>query len=201
MRAEDWDRRYATADLIWTAEPNRFVVEQVSPLAPGTAIDLACGEGRNAVWLADHGWTVTGVDFSAVALEKAARLAAHRGVDIELVRADLSGWDAPSAADLVLIAYLQVPAQIRAPILAAASRAVAPGGVLLVVGHDVDNLARGVGGPRDPEVLMTPEAIADDLVGLEIEHAVRVSRPTPEGAAIDTLVRARRPATAAGQAS
>ena len=196
MTGDDWDRRYATTDLIWTAEPNRFVVEQVSPLPPTTAIDLACGEGRNAIWLAERGWAVTGVDFSRVALAKAARLAEHRDVGIDLVHADLTAWTADSPADLVLIAYLQVPARVRANVLAAASRAVAPGGVLLVVGHDLDNLDRGVGGPRDPEVLMTPAAVAAELPGLEIECAERVARPTPDGTAIDTLVRARRPAPA-----
>ena len=77
---EDWNTRYAQKELVWTAEPNRAFAAEVSGLAPGRALDVACGEGRNAVWLAERGWQVTGVDFSEVALEKAATLAASRGV-------------------------------------------------------------------------------------------------------------------------
>lgn len=188
----DWDRRDATSELIWSAEPNRFIVEQATDLTPATAIDLACGEGRNAVWLARQGWDVTGIDFSAVALEKAARLAAHAGVRIHLDRTDLVAWNPDVAVDLVLIAYLHVPADERARILSSAVRAVAPGGVMIVVGHDIENLARGVGGPKDPGVLMAPDTVARELGPLRIELAERRERPTADGVAIDTLVRARR---------
>ncbi len=83
MEREEWDERYASHELLWHAEPNRFVVEEVGDLAPGTALDLACGEGRNAVWLAEQGWRATGVDFSAVALAKGRRMAEQRGVTVE----------------------------------------------------------------------------------------------------------------------
>ena len=76
-------------ELLWTAQPNRFLVAKSSDLSPGRALDVACGEGRNAVWLAEQGWQVTGVDFSEVALEKARRLAELRGVEAEWVQADL----------------------------------------------------------------------------------------------------------------
>ena len=89
MQREDWDRRYSGRELIWTAEPNRFLVAETSDLPPGRALDVACGEGRNAIWLAERGWRVTGVDFSEVALAKAARLAASRGVEGEWIPADL----------------------------------------------------------------------------------------------------------------
>ena len=74
-----WDERYAGADLVWTAEANRFVVDEVADLPPGRAVDLAAGECRNAVWLAERGWEVDAVDFSAVGLAKGERLAEHRG--------------------------------------------------------------------------------------------------------------------------
>jgi SAM-dependent methyltransferase len=82
MDRQQWDERYMTDELIWRAEPNRFLVEEVARMKPGRALDLACGEGRNALWLAERGWQVTGVDFSPVGLAKARRLAVVRRVDV-----------------------------------------------------------------------------------------------------------------------
>jgi len=200
MDRADWDARYAAADLVWSAEPNRFVEAETEGLAPGRALELAAGEGRNAIWLAENGWAVTAVDFSRVALQKAAHLAAARGVTLELSEADVTiDRPAPAAFDLVLVAYLQTPARDRAGWLGHAVHALAPGGTLLIVGHDRSNLAGGYGGPQDAAVLTTPDEMADDLAaaGLEIEKAELVERvvETPDGprTAIDHLVRARAP--------
>ncbi len=201
MDRQDWNRRYAGRELLWTGEPNRFLVAEAADLPPGRALDLACGEGRNAVWLAERGWRVTGMDFSEVALTKAQRLAAARGVEAEWVAADLlEHRPEPGAFDLVLLFYLQVPAEQRRPVVRAAAAAVAPGGVLLVVAHDRSNLEQGHGGPQEPAVLYDAEDVAADLdgTGLAVERAERVERPvqTPEGerVALDALVRAVRPA-------
>jgi len=78
MDSVAWDQRYRQQEFVWTSEPNRFLVSETQSLAPARAIDLACGEGRNAVWLAERGWRVTGVDFSSVAIEKARQLEAAR---------------------------------------------------------------------------------------------------------------------------
>ncbi len=200
MDSEAWNRRYADRELVWTDEPNRFLVAEAATLDPGRALDLACGEGRNAVWLAGRGWQVTGVDFSEVALEKARGLAAARGVQAKWVLADLGAYAPdPRAFDLVLIFYLQVPAAQRQAIVRAAARAVAPGGLLLLVAHDSSNLEHGYGGPQQPAVLYTADDVVADLdsSGLEIERAERVARPvsTPEGerTALDALVSAHRP--------
>ena len=83
MEREDWDRKYEGDELLWRAEPNQFLLEATADLEPGTVLDVACGEGRNAIWLAEQGWRATGLDFSPVALEKARRLAASRGVDVD----------------------------------------------------------------------------------------------------------------------
>jgi SAM-dependent methyltransferase len=195
VQREDWNRRHGEAGLLFGAEPNRFLVAEVEGLAPGRALDVACGSGRNAVWLAARGWQVTGVDFSGVALEQARGLAAERGVDVEWVEADVLEWQPPEAVfDLVAVLYLQVPAGERRAALARAATALAPRGTLLVVGHHSDNLEHGSGGPKDPRVLYSAEDAAADLDGLEIEKAESVLRPVQdERDAIDLLVRARRP--------
>jgi SAM-dependent methyltransferase len=187
------------ADLLWSAEPNRWVVEELAALPPGRAVDLGCGEGRDAVWLAEHGWQVTGIDFSAAAIAKARTLAAARGVDVRWVVADLADhpFDEDTAFDLVLVAYLHPPPAQRSALLRRAAQAVAPGGTVLVVGHDLRNLTEGHGGPAEPAVLYAPDAVAADLHGLRIEAAHRVQRPVEvDGTthiAVDTLVRATRP--------
>ena len=193
MKRDQWNRRYTGSELLWTAEPNRFLVAETSELPPGRALDLACGEGRNAVWLAERGWEVTGVDFADVGLEKARGLAAARGVDAIWVHADLLEYEPPREAfDLVATLYLQLPADERRRVLRAAAAAVAPGGTLLVVAHDRSNLEHGHGGPQDASVLATPEEVAGDLDGLEVERAEVVERRDGDLVALDLLVRAHR---------
>jgi len=198
MDRDDWNRRYAGSELLWSVEPNRFLVEETAALPPGRALDLACGEGRNAAWLASRGFDVDAVDFSDVALGKARTLAGARGVEVRWIEADVERFEPePSAYDLVILLYLHLPWDRMKPVLRRAAAAVAPGGTFLVVGHDSENLTRGVGGPRSAEVLYTPERVAAETRGLELIEAARRQRPvdTPEqsGVAIDCLVRARAP--------
>ena len=196
-----WDERYAGPELVWGAGPNRFVAEELAALPPGRAIDLGTGEGRNAIWLAERGFTVTAVDFSQVGLARAAGLAAERGVSVDWVHADLLDYQpAPGRYDLVLIAYIQLPADRLTALARAAASALAPGGTLLAIGHDRDNLTRGHGGPKDLSVLWTAETVTAGLGGLTVQQAGQMDRivGTPDGdrTAIDTLVRATRPAPA-----
>jgi len=196
VQREDWDVRYADANLLWSAAPNRFLVAEASDLAPGRALDLACGEGRNALWLAGLGWRVTAVDFSSAAIAKGRDRAAREGANVDFLCADLLEYEPElNAYDLVLVFYLQLPAEQRHVVLARATTALTPGGTFLLVGHDLVNLTAGVGGPRDADVLYTAADIVADLPGLEIEKAERVLRDVPDAdkAAIDALVRARRP--------
>ncbi len=200
MDREIWNRRYAERELIWTAEPNRFLVAETGSLARGRAIELACGEGRNAVWLAEQGWQVTGVDFADVGLEKARRLADSRGVHVDWVAADLLDYEPlPRAFELVAILYLQLPSSQRRPILRAAAGAVAPGGTFLLVAHDLANIERGYGGPQHASVLFTAEDVVSDLAGIDmlIERAERVERSVQtddgERVALDVLVLATTP--------
>jgi SAM-dependent methyltransferase len=198
MRREDWNRRYAALDPIHATDvPNRFLVAEVAGLGPGRALDLGCGAGRNAVWLAERGWRVTAVDYSDVALDIARARSAARGVDVEWIAADVVAWTPPSRAfDLVCVLYVQLPPAERRRLLARAVDAVRPGGTLLVVGHDLLNLTEGWGGPRQPEVLYTPEDLAAEIDGLVVERVERVRRPAEEAGgqheAIDALLRARR---------
>ena len=196
---EDWNRRYAGKELVWTAEPNRLFAAEVGDLPPGRALDVACGEGRNAVWLAERGWSVTAVDFSDVALEKARRLASSRGVDVDWVLADVVEYPAePRAFDLVAILYLQLPRAELLRAVGSAAEAVAPGGTLFVLAHDTTNLTDGYGGPKDPAVLYTAEDVLPALDGLHVERAEAVERTVPldeeQAVAIDAYVRARRAA-------
>lgn len=199
MDPQAWDERYRSAELVWGAEPNRFVREQCIDLPPGEAVDLACGEGRNSLWLARQGWRVTGIDFSPVAIERARALTAEEPTEV----AERLTWrvdDATSptlpsgGADLVLIAYLHLVPDAFDRVLGSAVKALAPGGTLLVVGHDLRNLTEGVSGPQDPERLHEPVQIRARLEGsgLTVVLAETVERPTDAGVALDTLVRARR---------
>lgn len=196
MQREDWDRRYAGVENLWATKPNRFLVAEVSDLPAGRALDLACGEGQNAIWLASLGWDVTGVDFSEVAIRKANARAARDGVAAAFVCADLVEYEpAEGHYDLVLVMYLHIPSSERGAIHEKAAAAVAPGGTFLLLGHDLANLTEGVGGPKDTDLLYTAEQIATELPGLEIEKATTILRDVDgeEHDAIDTLVRARRP--------
>jgi SAM-dependent methyltransferase len=204
MEASQWNERYATTELVWSAEPNRFVVEECAPLRPGRALDVAAGEGRNAIWLARRGWFVTAVDFSSVALAKGEQMAMAQGAAVAdrvvWVCADVRSWHPPPGAfDLAVIAYLHLPAPDRRKVLSQSVAGLAPGGVLLVVGHDRSNLEVGVGGPQDPLVLYSPQDLAADLAAVEgivVERAETVERSTPQGVALDALVRARKAAAA-----
>ena len=195
MESAHWDERYGGEDLIWSAEPNLFLVAEVEHLRAGRALDLGCGEGRNAIWLAECGWRVTGVDFSAVGLAKAEQLAESRGTQVEWIAADLREYVPTTGGfDLVVVLYLHLPAGERRQILRRANAALAAGGTMVVVGHDLSNLTDGFGGPQNSELLFTPDDIAGDLEGLHVERAERVSRRLivggSEAVAIDALVRA-----------
>jgi SAM-dependent methyltransferase len=198
MDRHDWDARYAGEDLLWRADPNRFLVAEVADLRPGRALDVACGEGRNAVWLASQRWEATGVDFSTLALAKARRLAEQRGVNVEWIDADVTSWVPPHGRfDLIAVLYLQLPTEARRLVHQRIIGGLAPGGTMLVVGHDLTNLTDGYGGPQDPSVLFTPNDLAADLAALDVVKAERVRRPVTtndgEVEAIDALVRAVRP--------
>jgi SAM-dependent methyltransferase len=188
VEREDWDRRWEERSHHCHDDPVDVLDAELGELAPGRALDLGCGSGRAAVWLADRGWRVTGVDYSEVALG----LARDRRPDVDWVLADLREYEPERTAfDVVLVLYVHLPAEALRALLARAAGALVPGGTLLVLGHDVENLGTGAPGPSNPDVLYTPEAIARELAALELVKAERRTRQTGDAEAVDTLVIAR----------
>ena len=184
MDADAWDERYRATELVWSAGPNQFVEAELSGTPPGRALDLAAGEGRNAIWLARQGWQVTAVDFSSAGLDKGRILG--EGLDIAWVCADATTWPGDpegSGYDVCLVAYLQLPADERTAAVRNAYASLRSGGTLLWICHDLSNHSEGVGGPTDPAVLMTADDVLGDLAGrtFEVERAGRVARLVPDG--------------------
>jgi SAM-dependent methyltransferase len=196
MDAAAWDERYLQKELVWTGEVNRFVADHLGTLEPGTAIDLGAGEGRNAVWLAQRGWTVTAVDFSPVGLAKARQLAEEAGVTIETAVADALHYEPDEPVDLVVLSYLQVDPEQRERILRNASGWLRPGGTLFVIAHDKSNVEHGHGGPPSAVMCYDVDETVAALGGAVVTKAGVVERPveTDDGIriALDTLVIAVR---------
>ena len=197
MDAETWNERYRATELVWSATPNQFVEAELADLTPGRAVDLAAGEGRNAIWLARRGWQVTAVDFAQAALDKGRLLAGDLPVD--WVCADATTWAADAAYDLCVVAYLQLVAEERRAAVRAGFASLRAGGTFLLVAHDSSNLTEGVGGPQEPAVLMTADDVLGDLGGesFDVVRAERVRREVtpPDGGtrtAYDALVRVVR---------
>ncbi|MGI9585270.1 MAG: class I SAM-dependent methyltransferase [Acidimicrobiia bacterium] len=193
MDSRMWDARYEEVDLLWSKEPNLFLPLLVEDLKTGTALDLACGEGRNALWLARNGWSVTGVDFSPVAIKKARAIA--RNTEVNWLVDDVTAVDTATQFDLVIMFYIQLPPDDLARAFQRAVASLAPGGTLVGVGHAIRNLEDGYGGPQYPERLWTEELVAPLVLDLDVLELGERERPVPEAdvAAIDLVVKARRP--------
>ena len=195
MDAEAWDERYGTTEMLWSRGPNQFVADRLADREPGVGLDLASGEGRNAIWLASKGWDMTAVDFSSVALERGRK----RSEDVEFIEADVFTWEPSRGFDLVLIAYLQVEAEPLAELVERARGWLNPGGELFLIGHDISNLDEGVGGPQVPEILWDLDIMLEWLGDLRLVEGGIVKRPVEVDGDIeyarDTLIRAIRPNT------
>lgn len=179
--AQMWDQRYAEHG--WPTDPDPLLVEMTTACEPASALDLGCGTGRHALWLARRGWQVTGVDASTVGLRMARSAAEAAGVSLALVEADLEHYRPERAAfDLVLLANVHPLPARRASLLAMAAGALRPGGHLLVLGHHLDNAGRS--GPPDPERLFTVERLQEALPPwMTVERLERVERQLGEATA------------------
>lgn len=197
--ANFWDERYAGEDYLFGEEPNAFLARQ-KPLLPsnGRALAVADGEGRNGVWLARQGLTVTSIDSSAVAQEKARRLAARHSVALDIVLADLENWDWPAAGyEVVVGIFFQfAPPDLRDRLFARMRAALVPGGLLLIEGYGPGQLAYNTGGPRQLDQLYTEEllrtAFSDfDILRLESYDAEleEGSRHVGPSALVDLVAR------------
>lgn len=197
-----WDERYGSADQVWSGRPNQRLVENVAGLSPGTALDVGCGEGADAIWLAGEGWTVTAVDVSRVALKRAAHHAEAAGPEVAARitwrREDLREWTPPPGSyDLVSEQFLHLPSALRIRQHERFAAAVRPGGMLLVVGHHpVDN--HSMQRPHPADLFFTAEDEAARLPSLEWDvSATTPTRPwrDPDGNPVtisDAVVRAVR---------
>jgi 2-polyprenyl-3-methyl-5-hydroxy-6-metoxy-1,4-benzoquinol methylase len=191
--AAAWDARYAESPMVWSAGPNALFASLVQDWTPGSALDVASGEGRTALWLASRGWQVRAVDFSAVGIDKARERAVAQGISVDWVVGDVTTTDLGSGYDLVALLYLQLEHGQMADVVGRCVQALAPGGRLVVVAHDLDNIEHGVGGPQDASVLPTAELLRQWAAGAgQVERAEQVLRQTDAGTAIDVLMVARR---------
>src|SRR5215472_6728162 len=204
LGAEFWDERYRGQPALWSGNPNPYLVGETTELPPGAALDAGCGEGADAIWLAERGWHVTAVDFSGVALDRAAAHASQRGEGIAarivFAKEDLTAWvPAAERYDLVSAQYLHLPSAIRTPLFGRLAAAVAPGGTLLLVGHHPSDLHTTIRRPQDPDRFFSGEDAASALEARHwhiVTNAVPERTATdPEGRAVtirDTVLRARR---------
>ena len=206
LTADFWDEKYAASRRVWSGRPNQRLVEQVTALTPGRALDVGCGEGADTIWLAEQGWQVTAVDVSTVALERTAHHAVEQGVDdrLEIGEYDVMIGEPPleaGAFDLVTAFFLHVPPQDFDDVYRRVAAAVAPGGRLLVVAHHPDDVASGARQSHGPGLLFPPEQLLGVLMlegesGWEAEVVDAPSREQlVEGAPAtvrDTVVRLRR---------
>ncbi|HEY2430542.1 MAG TPA: class I SAM-dependent methyltransferase [Acidimicrobiales bacterium] len=201
-----WDERYRSSARIWSGRPNPQLVAEISGMAPGLALDVGCGEGADALWLAQAGWDVVGADISGVALERAAEHARQAdpatAARIRWRHADLLAHPPePDGFDLVSAQFMQLPPDLRTRLFTALAASVMVGGTLLVVGHDPSDMESGVHRPRMPEVFYTAAEVAallDDSWTVAVNEARPRAAATPEGSEAtvhDAVLRATRRGT------
>ena len=201
---EFWEERYRSAQQVWSGRPNPSLVTEAEALTPGRALDVACGEGGDALWLASRGWHVTAVDLAQTALDRVRAAAEAAGADVaervRTERVDIAAWDAGEGVfDLVTTHFLHLPPDVRAAAFGTMARATAPGGTLLVVAHHASDLATTIGRPDVPELFFEPEDVVAVLEPGAWDVPVAEARPRqvvdPDGREItirDTVVRAVR---------
>ncbi|MGW0648696.1 class I SAM-dependent methyltransferase [Streptomyces umbrinus] len=198
MDAQFWDEMYRSRDQVFSGDPNGVLVTEVTGLPPGQALDVGCGEGADALWLARHGWQVTAVDISTTALQRAAAAAVDSEGRVAWTRADLTITPPPAEAfDLVSVQYFPLSLQPDHAALRGLLNAVAPGGTLLFASHDLADLPPRPEQGFDPGDYYQPDDIAKlldhDWTVLVNETRPRTA-PAPAGThhTHDTVLRAQR---------
>jgi SAM-dependent methyltransferase len=178
-----WDERYSQPGFAYGTEPNEFLAAVAGRIPAGPVLSLGEGEGRNAAFLAGLGHRVVAVDQSEVGLAKAKKLAADRGLVIEAVCADLETFAIePGAWAGIVSVFCHLPRRVRRPLYAAVVRGLWPGGVFVLEAYTPNQVNRGTGGPKDPDMLPTLADLTEELAGLEFVHARELDREVREGA-------------------
>lgn len=188
MDSTAWDARYASVEHPWGSAPPGALMSRCAALRPGRAIDLACGDGRNARYLAESGWEVEAVDFSPVAIEVASGL--DDSDTISYTVGDAREWRPERPTDLVVISFLHLPIDELVAVLTTAATWLRPGGHLLYLGHALENFVYGVGGPADPAILPGVADLARASQGMRVVELTHLLRPHGDRQAIDILLHA-----------
>ncbi|EME16942.1 class I SAM-dependent methyltransferase [Rhodococcus qingshengii] len=186
MDARDWDERYRAVTEPWGVDPAGTVATRISDLRPGTAIDLACGDGRHARWMAGQGWSVTAVDYSSVAIDLARASDGDKAVDWQV--GDATEWQPEGLVDLVLVSFLHLEVDHLAATLKRVGEWLTPGGRVLYLGHSIENFHRGVGGPPEPTILPGISDLARAAERSRVYALEHVVRPQDGKTAIDVLL-------------
>lgn len=199
----DWDARYSETPAPWGGTPAAAIVERLSTMEPGTALDLGCGDGRHARLLAQMGWDVVGVDLSPEAI-RIAKGHESLGAEIVYTVGDVCNWvpvyDAQVTKDdrftsgkfdLVLAAYLHLPMQQLCDVLKHSQAWLNPQGALLYLGHAAENLRHGIGGPQDSALLPTVADLAQASLGMRVIRLEHMVRPAGHAQAVDVLLHAK----------
>jgi len=177
-----WDERYAVAEFVYGKEPNTFLAEHYLKLPKGKVLSLAEGEGRNAVFLAAHGYEVTAVDASLVGLDKGRQLAEELGVNVEWIHADLNDFDMGLQQwDGIVSIFCPLPSSIRQKLYQKLPQALKPGGVFLLEAYTPDQVGRGTGGGNSLDVMQTVISLIAELPGLTFNHLQELEREVVEG--------------------
>ena len=204
---QKWNKRYAASELVWSAQPNALFAGEVADLVPGKALDVGCGEGRNAIWLAEQGWEVTAIDFAQEGIAKGVRIADKKALTVNWIVSDIADMR-QDQFNLVAVLYFHTDLEERQVWQPKIIDCVSSGGTFVYIGHDPSNIDGGVGGPQNAELLPSVDEITDHLNGFRIEHAQVVERNLDQesghgtnlqstnvesaSVALDAFVRARR---------
>jgi len=177
-----WDERYSAEGYAYGTEPNQFLAENFYRIPKGNVLSLAEGEGRNAVFLAKQGYSVTAVDGSIVGLNKAKKLAEENGVTIETVHADLADFDlGENRWDGIISIFVPLPSSLRKQVYKKIESALKPNGVFLIEAYTPDQISHGTGGGNSADTMQTKESLTLELPRLKFTHLIELEREIIEG--------------------
>ncbi len=177
-----WDERYSAKEYAYGTEPNKFLEENVNSIPKGKVLSLAEGEGRNAVFLAKQGYSVTAVDGSLVGLNKARKLAEENGVVVEFIHADLADYDlGENRWDGIVSIFSPLPSSLRKQLYKKVEAGLRRNGVFLLEAYTPDQLKHGTGGGNSVDVMQSKKSISLELAGLKFTHLIELERDVKEG--------------------